>query len=56
LRDLNKSRKGRKIFWALTLIAIGIIILLHNLGYIRGDILRYWPVIVIILGLKKLLD
>jgi hypothetical protein len=56
LTDPNKSRKGRKVFWALALIAIGVMILLHNLGYIRGDILRYWPVIVILLGLKKLLD
>jgi uncharacterized membrane protein YhaH (DUF805 family) len=56
LKEINKSRTGRKVFWSLVLIAIGVIILLHNLGYIRGDILRYWPVLIILIGLKKLLD
>jgi len=56
---LSKSEKhgrGNKIFWALVLIVVGVLILLHNLGYIREDILRFWPVLVILLGIKKLID
>lgn len=52
----EKHKKGNKIFWALVLIAIGVLILLHNLGYVREDILRFWPVLVILLGIKKLID
>jgi hypothetical protein len=54
--EKRKSDKGSKIFWALVLIAVGVIILLHNLGYIENDIVRYWPVLIIIWGIKKLFD
>ncbi len=54
--DSEKHGKGNKIFWALALIVIGLFILLHNLGYIGEDIIRYWPVIIILLGVKKLVD
>ncbi len=52
----EKHRRGNKVFWALVLIAIGVLILLHNLDYIGEDIIRYWPVAIILLGLKKLVD
>jgi hypothetical protein len=52
----EKHRRGNKVFWALVLIAIGVLILLHNLDYIGEDIVRYWPVAIILLGLKKLID
>jgi hypothetical protein len=56
LADSEKHGKGNKIFWALVLIVIGLFILLHNLGYVGEDIIRYWPVIIILLGVKKLID
>jgi hypothetical protein len=49
-------RKGNKIFWALLLIVIGVLILLHNFGYLEHDIVRFWPVLVILWGIKKLVD
>ena len=52
----QKHDKGSKIFWALVLIVVGVLILLHNLGYVRDDIIRYWPVLIILLGIKKLID
>lgn len=52
----EKHKKGNKIFWGLVLIAIGALILLHNLGYVREDIVRFWPVLVILWGIKKLVD
>ena len=48
--------KGNKIFWALVLIAIGVLFLLHNLGYVREDIIRFWPVLIILWGIKKLIE
>jgi hypothetical protein len=54
--EKRKSGKGNKIFWALALMAVGVLILLHNLGYIDHDIIRYWPVLIIIWGIKKLFD
>jgi len=56
---LSKSEKrgrGDKIFWALVLIIVGVLILLHNLGYVREDIIRFWPVLIILWGIKKLVD
>jgi len=56
LGEPESHRRGNKLFWALVLIAIGALILLHNLGYIGQDVVRYWPVIIILLGIKKLID
>jgi hypothetical protein len=55
LAEPESRRRGNKVFWALVLIAIGALILLHNLGYIGEDIIRYWPVIIILLGIKRLI-
>lgn len=52
----EKSRRGSKVFWGLVLILAGALILLDNLGYLSHDIIRFWPVLVIIWGIKKLVD
>ena len=52
----EKPKRGSKIFWGLVLILAGALILLENLGYLRHDIIRFWPVLVIIWGIKKLAD
>ena len=51
----HHNEKGKGVFWGILLLAAGILILLHNLGHISGNILRWWPVILIIIGLKKLI-
>jgi hypothetical protein len=56
LCEFEKHRKGSRIFWALVLIVIGVLILLHNLGYLEHDIIRFWPVLVILWGIKKLIE
>ena len=52
----EKTGRGGKVFWGLVLILIGVLILLDNLGYLTHDIIRFWPVLVIIWGIKKLVD
>lgn len=42
--------KGNSIAFPLTLIAIGITLLLKEFGYIHGNILRFWPVLLIVWG------
>ncbi len=39
------------IAFPLTLIAIGIMLLLKEFGYLHGSVLRYWPVLLIVWGL-----
>lgn len=52
-RPVRRRRPG--IFWPLTLIALGVVFLLNNLGLIQGDlwdtILKLWPLIFIFMGL-----
>jgi hypothetical protein len=42
--------KGNSIAFPLTLIAIGVILLLKEFGYLHGNIQRYWPVLLIVWG------
>lgn len=42
--------RGNSIAFPLTLIAIGVILLLKEFGYLQGNILRYWPVLLIVWG------
>jgi hypothetical protein len=39
------------IAFPLTLVVIGAVLLLKELGYLHGDVLRYWPVLLIVWGL-----
>lgn len=58
MQDRQTSRNiGRgTIVWGLLLIAAGLIWLLNNLGYLPGDLWRtlwrFWPVLVILLGVE----
>ncbi|HEU4333611.1 MAG TPA: DUF5668 domain-containing protein [Candidatus Eisenbacteria bacterium] len=38
------------IAFPLTLIAVGALLLLKEFGYLHGNILRYWPVLLIVWG------
>lgn len=35
----------------LTLVAVGVIFLLKEFGHLPGNVLRYWPVLLIVWGL-----
>ena len=41
---------GHSIAFPLTLIAVGAALLLKEFGFLRGNILRYWPVLLIVWG------
>lgn len=57
---MKESKKGffdMKILIGLLILMAGILVLLRNLDYIQEvHILDYWPVILILLGLKKVFD
>jgi hypothetical protein len=39
------------IAFPLTLVVVGAALLLKELGYLHGNVLRYWPVLLIVWGL-----
>ncbi len=39
------------IAFPLTLVVIGTVLLLKQMGYLRENIFRYWPVLLIVWGL-----
>ena len=52
----DRPSKGGKIFWGIVLVLVGFFILFHNLGFVGQDIIRFWPVLLILWGIKKLID
>lgn len=56
---MSVRRTAGSIFWGLTLVAIGGLLLARNLGYpipIWSGIARYWPLLIIVWGFMKLID
>jgi hypothetical protein len=56
---MTSRRSAGSIFWGLTLVVIGGLLLAQNLGYavpIWGPLALYWPALIIAWGLIKLLD
>lgn len=56
---MSVRRSAGTIFWGMTLIAIGGLLLARNLGYnipIWTGIARWWPLLIIVWGLLKLVD
>jgi hypothetical protein len=54
-----RPRSTGSIFWGLILVGVGFIFLLKNLGYeipIWMGVARYWPVLLIVWGIIKLVD
>jgi predicted membrane protein len=51
------GRPGRHLFSGMIFVAIGVVFLLGNMGMVNVDyVLRFWPVILIAVGLFKLLE
>lgn len=38
------------IAFPLTIIAVGVLLLLKEFGYLHGSVLRYWPVLLVAWG------
>jgi len=56
---MSVRRSAGTIFWGLTLVTIGALLLARNLGYtipIWGYVARYWPALLIGWGLLKFVD
>src|SRR5215470_14965119 len=56
---MSVHRSAGAIFWGLTLVAIGGLLLASNLGYpihLWPYIVRYWPALLIVWGLLKFVD
>lgn len=56
---MSVRRSAGAIFWGLTLVGIGGLLLAHNLGYplhIWPYVARYWPALLIAWGLLKFVD
>jgi hypothetical protein len=59
INKMSGRRSIGGIFWGITLIAIGGLLLARNFGYnvpIWGYVARYWPALLIVWGLLKLVD
>lgn len=56
MTEIFKYHRSHKLFWGMVLIVLGGLILLRNFGYLEYNIVRFWPVLLIIWGIKKLFD
>ncbi len=55
MAEPNKARFGGQLFLGLLLIGMGLIFLADNLYYLDiGPIWKYWPFIIVLLGVQKL--
>src|SRR6266446_4740103 len=56
---MSVHRSAGAIFWGLTLVGIGVLLLLNNMGYpihVWPYIVRYWPALLIGWGVLKFVD
>lgn len=56
---MSRPRRAGSVFWGIILVATGLIFLLKNLGYnipVWTGVARYWPVLLILWGIIKLVD
>lgn len=53
--DEVRTRIGAQLLIGLTVVALGVLFTLDNLDLIRsGPILRWWPIVVVLIGVSKL--
>ncbi len=56
-KEVAVAEPKGSIFWGILMIALGIIFLLANFEIILYEnIFDYWPVVIIVIGLKLILD
>lgn len=57
MEDVTRVVKSGSVFWGALLVVLGIIFLLGNFEIINYNrIFDFWPVVVIIIGIKLVLD
>lgn len=56
----QRPRSNRSLFWPLTLIILGLIFLVYNLGMLNDDLwstlINLWPLLLVLIGLDGLLN
>ena len=50
----NKTAQDDKVFWSVLIVLVGVGWLAVNLGLIDPAMSRYWPIILVIVGLLGL--
>src|SRR5262249_10511215 len=56
---MSRVRTAGSFFWGVMLLAVGALLLARNLGYaipLWDGIARYWPAVLILWGIFKLID
>lgn len=57
VEEVPEALKSGSIFWGVVLMAIGGILLLANFEVMNyGSVFDFWPLVVIIIGLKLIFD
>jgi hypothetical protein len=44
----------KNVFWPLSLVIIGLILMASNVGLLHRDFLNFWPLLLVIVGLGGL--
>jgi len=57
IEEFPQLVKAGSVFWGIVLLALGVILLLANFDVIDyGTLFDFWPVLVILIGLKFIVD
>jgi len=57
IEEFPQLVKAGSVFWGIVLLALGVILLLANFDVIDyGTLFDFWPVLVIVIGLKFIID
>lgn len=46
----------KHVFWPVSAILLGVIVLMINLGYLPKATALYWPILLVLWGLMKLVE
>jgi len=51
-RNMSSHSHHDRFLWGIILIVIGVLFLLDNFGYSIGGIEKWWPVILVLVGVR----
>lgn len=43
-------------FYTVLILIVGLLLLMINMGFVESSLIAFWPVLLIIVGLRELLD
>ena len=46
----------KHLFWPISAVLLGVVILMINLGYLPREATRYWPILLVMWGLMKIAE